>query len=170
LSESLLDNKRILVVDDEPDVLETVAEVLDMCVVETARTFHQAENLLKTNRYDLAVLDIMGVKGLDLLDEAAKRDIPAVMLTAPAFNPHYVLESMERGALSCFPKEDIAQLDVLLGEVFRIISQGLHPWSFTMKRLEPLLDERFPPHWKESLNKLLKLQPPSEEGHEDPEW
>ncbi|MCA1960911.1 MAG: response regulator [Desulfomonile sp.] len=152
-------NKRILVVDDEPDVLETVVEILEKSFVETARTYDEAKDLLSSQGYDLAILDIMGVRGLDLLDDAVKRGIPAVMLTAPGFNPHYVLESMERGALSCFPKEDLAQLDVLLKEIFRIVSQDLNPVAFTIKRLEPLLDARFSPDWKTRLDKLLKSHP-----------
>jgi len=162
LVKTLLVNKRILVVDDEPDVLETVAEILDRSTVETARTFDEARDLLTSRKYDLAILDIMGVRGLDLLDEAVRHDIPAVMLTAPGFNPHYVLESMERGALSCFPKEDLAKLDTLLEEIFQIVSQGLNPVAFTMKRLEPLLDARFPPDWKTRLDKLLKSHSRSE--------
>ena len=38
-AESPLKNKTILVVDDEPDVLTTVAEILDVCRVETGRQF-----------------------------------------------------------------------------------------------------------------------------------
>lgn len=154
--------------DDEPDVLETVTEILDMCHAETARTFDEADKLLKTNRYDLVVLDIMGVKGLHLLDVAVERDIPAVMFTAPGFNPHYVLESLERGALSCFPKEDITQLDALLAEVLRVVSEGLHPWSFTVKRLEPLLDEQFLSDWKTRFNRLVTSCKTAEDDRELP--
>ena len=82
-----LDNKRILVVDDEPDVLETIAEVLEMCHIETAADFQKAEQLLKTRSYDMVILDIMGVRGLHLIDVAVQRDVLPVMLTAPAFNP-----------------------------------------------------------------------------------
>lgn len=140
-------------VDDEPDVLETVAEILDMCTVETARSFDQAHNLLQTGHYDVVILDIMGVKGLDLLDLAVEHDIPAVMLTAPGFNPPYIIESIERGALSCFPKEDLPQLDTLLSEIFAMIDAGVDPVSLTLKRLGPLLAERFPPGWKARLKK-----------------
>ena len=149
-----LDNRRILVVDDEPDVLETIAEVLDMCHVETAADFKKAEKLLRTRNYDMVILDIMGVSGLHLIDVAVERNVLAVMLTAPAFNPEYLLKSMERGAISCFPKEDLAELDSLLGELYQVIEDGGQPWHHTMKRIEPLLDERFSPSWKTRYKKL----------------
>ena len=44
---SLLDGKKILIVDDEPDVLEVLTELLDMCEVVTASTFEQAKELLE---------------------------------------------------------------------------------------------------------------------------
>ena len=38
-----LDGKRILIVDDEPDILETLEELLSMCEVVKASTFEEAE-------------------------------------------------------------------------------------------------------------------------------
>ena len=35
----ILENKKILIVDDEPDVLETLADLLDMCRIDTALDF-----------------------------------------------------------------------------------------------------------------------------------
>jgi hypothetical protein len=36
---SPLEGKVVLVVDDEPDVLETIADQLDMCIVHKARDY-----------------------------------------------------------------------------------------------------------------------------------
>jgi CheY-like chemotaxis protein len=68
---NLLEGKKILIVDDEPDVLETLEEFLTMCIVSKAATFDAAKNLLETRDFDLAILDIMGVKGYELLDGRA---------------------------------------------------------------------------------------------------
>ena len=46
----LLSGKRVLVVDDEPDILSVLEELLDMCEVVKASTFDEAKNLLKTHR------------------------------------------------------------------------------------------------------------------------
>ena len=84
--EKMLKGKRILIVDDEPDVLELLTELLDMCKVDPASSFEEAKNLLENNYYHIAVLDIMGVQGYELLEIANKREIPALMLTAHAIS------------------------------------------------------------------------------------
>jgi DNA-binding response OmpR family regulator len=150
----VLNGKTILAVDDEPDVLETIVEVLDMCVIETAGTFNKARQLLETNDYDIVILDVMGVKGLHLLDLAVARHFPTVMLTAPALTPDYILKSMNRGAISYISKEELASLDSLLDELLELMAAGESPWQHTLKRLEPQLDERLPPGWQKEYGDL----------------
>ena len=82
MTESVLKDKRILAVDDEEDILETIEDILIDARVDCARDYESASRKLKTGRYDLAILDIMGVDGMALLEEAVRRQIPAVMLTA----------------------------------------------------------------------------------------
>lgn len=152
----MLQDKVILAVDDEPDVLETIVEVLDMCRVDTAGDYGRAQELLQTKSYDMVILDIMGVKGLHLLESAVCQRFPSVMLTAPALNPEYILKSMKRGAISYISKEDLVHLDTLLGDLFGLMSNGASPWRHTMKRLEPVLDERFSPDWRNTYKDLLE--------------
>ena len=61
-SKNILKGKRILIVDDEPDVLDSLIELLDMCKIDTASSFEDGKRLLKNQSYDLAILDIMGCK------------------------------------------------------------------------------------------------------------
>ena len=53
--------------DDEADILETIHDILDMADVDRARDYDSASEKIRTGRYDLAILDIMGVNGLLLL-------------------------------------------------------------------------------------------------------
>ncbi|MBT6502466.1 MAG: response regulator, partial [Deltaproteobacteria bacterium] len=85
--ENILAGKRILVVDDEQDILDTLIEMLDECEIETAYTFESAEELLKTKVYDAVILDIMGVRGFELLEIATREKMPALMLTAHGLTP-----------------------------------------------------------------------------------
>lgn len=146
--------KKILAVDDEPDVLETILEVLDSYDVQTAGSFEAARRLLVTETYDMVILDIMGVRGMDLLDIAVERNFPAVMLTADALDPGHVLESMLRGAGSFIIKENIDKLDKLLEELFQLLEKGESTWVHTMKRLAPMLDACFSPEWRDAYKEM----------------
>ena len=64
--QDLLTGKHILIVDDEEDILDTLSDLLSDCVVERASTFEQASKKLNSVKFDLAILDIMGVEGYDL--------------------------------------------------------------------------------------------------------
>ncbi|MFH0825715.1 MAG: response regulator [Pseudomonadota bacterium] len=155
---SLVQRKKILAVDDEPDVLEIIEEILSECDCRTVTTFEEAERLLRTDHYDMVILDIMGVHGLDLLDTAVECGSPAVMLTAHAFDPGTILQSMLLGAVSFFPKEDIENLDWLLPELFDLMEKGESTWPHAMKRLAPLLDARFTPKWRDAFREMGEFE------------
>ena len=123
-TESFLKGKHILAVDDEEDILETIVEILDESEVDTARDYASASAKIKERRYDLAILDIMGVDGLQLLEEAVDREIPAVMLTAHAISPETLMESIQKGAISYLPKESLVDLDELLNVLLEAYHRG----------------------------------------------
>jgi DNA-binding response OmpR family regulator len=64
MTESILDGKNILAVDDEPDVLsmleEEIINACPNCKVDKAMSYDTAAKLIKTNPYDIVILDIMG--------------------------------------------------------------------------------------------------------------
>jgi len=93
MTKTLLDGKRVLIVDDEPDVLATLEDLLSMCDVVKASSFLEAKDLLTTQYFDLAILDIMGVDGYKLLEIAVERKVIAVMLTAHALSPEDTVKS-----------------------------------------------------------------------------
>ena len=82
----MIAGKKILVVDDEPDILDTIQELLDMCELTTAGSFEEGKRLLENEDFDIAILDIMGVDGYGLLKIATEKNILAVMLTANALS------------------------------------------------------------------------------------
>ena len=59
----LLQDKIVLVVDDEVDVTDTVEEVLDMCLVRKANDYDTALQYLMSYTFDIVILDIMGAGG-----------------------------------------------------------------------------------------------------------
>jgi DNA-binding NtrC family response regulator len=116
---SPLDGKVVLVVDDEPDVLDTVAETLDMTVVHKAGNFNTALDCLQKNSYDLVILDIMGVNGFELLKHSVAKGLLTVMLTAHAVTLEALRESMKLGAAAFLPKEYMAELKEVLEDVIQ---------------------------------------------------
>lgn len=148
MTASRLQGKRILAVDDETDILETIADILDMAQVDTASDYQTASKKIKSGGYDLAVLDIMGVDGLTLLEEAAEKNIPAIMLTAHAVNPESLMASIRKGAISYLPKEKLGEIDSLLDELMAAHEQGRPPWKLLFEQLGEFFDERFGPDWK----------------------
>jgi DNA-binding response OmpR family regulator len=148
-ADSKLKGKRILAVDDEVDILETIEDILDDVDLDQASDYETASRKIKQTRYDLAILDIMGVNGLKLLEEAVERGIPAVMLTAHAINPQTLMESIRKGAISYLPKETLTDLDELLEELVTAHEQGQPPWKLLFDKLGEYFNERFGPGWKE---------------------
>lgn len=152
-AESRLKNKMILVVDDEQDVLDIVSEVLDMCVVHKARDYDTAMQYLLMYVYDIVVLDIMGVRGFDLLRTSVTRGFPTVMLTAHALSPDALKKAIKLGAVSFLPKEAIPDLRSHLEDVS--LGAGKPVWKKVFERIGHFFDQRFGPDWKEK-DKFLK--------------
>ena len=116
-SDCLLENKVILLVDDEPDVLETIEEMLSMCRIYKATDYVTALQYLLSYTYDIVILDIMGVDGFELLKHAVSRGFPTVMLTAHALTPEALKKSIKLGAVSFLPKEKMSEIESYLEDV-----------------------------------------------------
>jgi CheY-like chemotaxis protein len=147
--DSFLKGKRILAVDDEEDVLETIKDVLEDALVDTAQSYQEAVEKINAGAFDLAILDIMGVDGLDLLEKTVDKGIPTVMLTAHAMNPDALLASIKKGAISYLPKEMLADLDTILSDLLAAMAHGKPTWKILFDKLGGFFDEKFGPSWKE---------------------
>ncbi len=146
-SESPLKDKVILVVDDEPDVLETVGEELDMALIHKAGDYDTALQYLLSYTYDVVILDIMGVNGFELLKNAVSRGFPAVMLTAHAVTTDALKKSIKLGAISFLPKEKMSELKEFLEDV--VMNGGKSIWIKLFDRFGAYFNKRFGPDWKE---------------------
>jgi len=153
-NDDILKGKKILVVDDEPDILETLKEILEECDVETATTFESAEELLKREDYHAAILDIMGVRGFDLLKIATEKKIPALMLTAQGLDPDNLVGSIKLGAKSYIPKDRMVEIDIYLKEIFIAQEKGIEKSGNWFVRLGSFFDKRFGRGWKNKDKKF----------------
>ena len=139
----LLLGKKVLIVDDEADILDTMEEVLYMCEVDVAQDFESAKKMLGENNYDVAVLDIMGVNGYELLKIANNKSILSVILTAHALSPDNFQKSMKLGARAYIPKQKMIELDVILSDVFNDEDQKPGTMGKWYDRLKGYFEKKF---------------------------
>jgi DNA-binding NtrC family response regulator len=150
MTDSILNGKRILAVDDEPDVLEfleeEVLEAAPKCTVDKATTYEDAAKLLEANKYDLVVLDIMGVRGFDLLDVAVKRKFRVAMFTAHALTPEALKRSYDMKAHAFLPKEKLKEIVPFLEDVLKYdYATG---WKRLLQKLNSFFNEAFESDWE----------------------
>lgn len=156
---NLLAGKRILIVDDEPDILEALEELLDMCEIEKATNFDDAKALLESHPFEIAILDIMGVDGYKLLEIANSRHITAVMLTAHGLSMENTVRAYKEGAAFFIPKEKMTDIDTYLVDILEAKHKGKHPWRKWLKRFGSYYENRFGKEWdnyEEFWKKALK--------------
>ncbi len=122
----LMDTKKILIVDDEPDLVELVSYNLkrEGFTVASALSGEDAFERLRKEHYDLVVLDLMlpGIQGVELCRMIRKNPkteaIPVIMLTARSEIADRV-RGLETGADDYLtkpfsPKELVARVNALL--------------------------------------------------------
>ncbi|MEW6668546.1 MAG: response regulator [Thermodesulfobacteriota bacterium] len=153
MADPILDTKKILVVDDEPDVLAIVEEeIKNACqnvMVEKETTYEGAEKLLTSHSYDIVILDIMGVRGFELLEIAVKRGFNVAMLTAQALSPEALKKSHDLGARAYLPKEELGRLVPFLEDILKYNYKT--GWKRLFDKLENFFDEQFKGDWKDDL-------------------
>jgi CheY-like chemotaxis protein len=147
--EFLLKNKHILAVDDEEDILESIIDILEESDIDTALDYESASKKINAGKYDLVILDIMGVNGLQLLEESVNRGFPTVVLTAHALNPETLMKPIQKGAISYLPKSKLSELDELMTVVLGAYMRGEPPWKLLFEKLDDYFDSFFDPNWKD---------------------
>lgn len=155
-AKNLLDGKTVLIVDDEPDILETLEDLLPMCNTVRADSFQGAERLLETQSFDLAILDIMGVSGYELLKICVKKNIVSVMLTAYAISPADIRKSFDEGAAFYIPKEEMNAIELFLNDVLEAKQKGQNTWQRWYSRLSRFSVKAFGEDWSKNEEDLLK--------------
>ena len=145
-----LEGKQVLIVDDEPDVLDSLEDLLSMCDVTKASNFLEAKEFLQARYFDIAVLDIMGVEGYDLLEIANQKEIAAAMLTAHALSPENLVKSYNEGAASYLPKEEMINIASFLNDILEAKEKGKNTWTRWYDRMGSFFEKRFGEDWKKS--------------------
>ena len=145
-------DKNILIVDDEPDILslleEELTEACTTCRVIKAETYEWAVKLLNSTPYDLVILDIMGVRGFDLLTLAVRLNYSVVMLTAHALSPETLKKAIKEGARAYLPKDKLGEIVPFLEDV--LTREPISGWRRLFERLGDYFSRHFGPDWQQA--------------------
>jgi DNA-binding response OmpR family regulator len=156
--ESKLNGLIILLVDDEPDILsvleEEIKDACPSCRIVKAETYEWARDLMNSTPYDLVLLDIMGVRGFDLLEQAVRLKYNVIMLTAHALSPETMRRAFEMGARSYLPKEQIGNLIPFLEDV--LTQDSISTWKGLFEKLGGFFTKRFGSSWQQEADDILK--------------
>ncbi|RMG56600.1 MAG: response regulator [Acidobacteria bacterium] len=107
-----MEQKLILIVDDDEAVNSSLASLLasEAMVIRIASTVEEAERLLMTEVFDLAIVDLsltgrVGREGLDLISRIKRRtpETQVVLLTGYG-SPEIEREARQRGAVEYWEK------------------------------------------------------------------
>lgn len=119
--------KRVLIVDDEPAVLEAMAQYLTAygLRVDGAREREEAEALLMAYEYDLMIADmrltgIHGREGLELLNFVRERQPHTRVVLITAHGSRELDEEARRRGADCFLEKPLP-LSQLAAAAFRLL-------------------------------------------------
>ena len=153
MAKSVLDGRRILAVDDELDILNVleseIKESCPSCQFDKATSYEQAAEKLRGNDYDIVILDIMGVKGFDLLEQASARKLRTTMLTAHALNSEALRKSHELGARAYLPKDKLGEIVPFLEDLLNYDMKS--GWKRLLDKLDDYFNGHFEPDWKKKI-------------------
>lgn len=151
--ESILNGKRIMAVDDEPDVLtvleEEILSTCPNCTIDKATNYESGVKLLESGDFDIVILDIMGVRGFELLELAVSRGFRVAMLTAHALTPEALKKSHDLGARAYLPKDKLGEIVPFLEDVLQFDYKP--GWKRLLDKLEVYFDHRFEQNWKDKF-------------------
>ena len=123
-------SKKILVVDDEPDIHNVIKAILSKkdYDVQTASDGQEALQKLSTEKYDLIILDVLmpnvdGFTVMQRIRESGQTDLPVVMLTAMS-SDRDMWKGYEKGATYYLTKpfdnkQMVNIIDYLIGDLPR---------------------------------------------------
>jgi DNA-binding NtrC family response regulator len=150
---------RVLVVDDEPGVRESLRMLLkDECEVATAETVDLALEALAVAPADVILLDLVmpGRSGFELLSEVAgKPGAPAVAVLTGTTNVAAAAEAMKRGAADFVEKP--IDLEALFRMVRRLVGEEPVPPLFEVPGALPLVGRA--PRFRAALRLLERVAP-----------
>jgi DNA-binding response OmpR family regulator len=160
MEKSVLDEKRVLVVNNQPAVLmvleEEILRVAPNCHVDQAARYKNAVELMASFTYDLVILDGLNSQSSNLLGRALNRFPlpPVVLLTSPYLDSEVLKGFAKMGARICAPKENFREIIPFLEDAIR--RENFSGWRRLLEDLTGLFRGRIKTGWQEGSRFELK--------------
>ncbi|MFZ4441730.1 MAG: response regulator [Syntrophales bacterium] len=143
---SVLTGKKILFAGNEPDISwkvmgEKILGACSDCTLDQATTHSAATEMMEAQKYDVVILDIMGVRGFDLLELAASRNIKVAMFTEHDLNPKTLELSFKKGARTYIPQERLGEIVPYLESI--LTTHHLPGWGYLLSKVADFFDGIF---------------------------
>ena len=148
-SKRLLTGRVILLVDNDRDVLDTMAEQLDMCLAHKASDYDSAIQYLLGHTYDFVILGMEGRALSDLLETCVLRGVTTVVLVPPPISPESVKIYTSLKTIYFHPKEKIAEIRELLASILTDFKKPR--WRKLLERVDAEFLSYITPHQKRTM-------------------
>jgi hypothetical protein len=152
---SPLKNLSILIID-EPDIIDTITEMLDMCIIHQSSDHETALQYLLGYKYDFVMLDVNLLNGLELLKISVSQGFPTVVFTAQELTLDILKKSIQLGTVFFFPKERVSELKEFLEE--NVISNWKSNSLSLLDRLSIYFNKHFGQEWMEKDKFFVERQ------------
>jgi len=154
MKDSILKGKAILAVEDDPRVLAVLEGKIKIaypdCFFDKATTYKEATERMASWTYDLVILDITGVRGLDLFTNACVRNYPVVLLTDRRLDSEAMRQSNLLGARAYLPKQKIEEVIPFLENA--LTYKYLPVWMRFFKKMRGVFGLQSESDWERSMD------------------
>jgi two-component system, NtrC family, response regulator PilR len=161
-----VDKPTVLIVDDEPDLLELVSLTLSRMNLQarTAADVTTARRLLKSEKFDLCLTDMRlpDGDGLDLVAwiQQNRADLPVAVITAHG-NVESAVRALKLGAFDFVSKPlDLGVLRKLVGSAIRLGARGSERTSVTFRGPRLLGHSEIMEQLREMIARVARSQAP----------
>ena len=163
---SVVDKPTVLIVDDEPDLLELVSLTLSRMNLQarTAADVTSARHLLKTEKFDLCLTDMRlpDGDGLDLVAwiQQNRADLPVAVITAHG-NVESAVRALKLGAFDFVSKPlDLGVLRKLVGSAIKLGARNTDRTSVTFRGPRLLGHSAIMEQLREMIARVARSQAP----------
>jgi two-component system, NtrC family, response regulator PilR len=163
---SVVDKPTVLIVDDEPDLLELVSLTLSRMnlAARTAADVTTARRLLKTEKFDLCLTDMRlpDGDGLDLVAwiQQNRADLPVAVITAHG-NVESAVRALKLGAFDFVSKPlDLGVLRKLVGSAIKLGTRNTDRTSVTFRGPRLLGHSEIMEQLREMIARVARSQAP----------